>query len=562
MEISGFLCVGGQLLRLIQSPLRRVEIAMLWLLLLAGVTTTRGLLASSQRGGGFRRVARCEATVSPSSSSSDEGRSVKEAAPQSVRRVSRSKLPTIAVIGRPNVGKSTFVNRICDAGNSRGAIVRDEPGITRDRIYQDAEWCGREFQVVDTGGLLFDDDNDEVFAKEIRQQAALALEDSCAAILVCDGRDGRLRIDEDIAEYLRKTWPQANGRKLPVVLAINKCENVNVEISSTGEFWQLGLGEPLACSAVHGNGVAEVLDALLPALDSEIERRGVEDSTGEKKEEGVDVAIVGRPNVGKSSLLNRFLGTQRSIVSDVAGTTRDAIDETVEVDGTPYRFIDTAGVRRRARVKEKTAEALMVSSSFRAVKRSDVVLLVVDSTVEPTDQDAALAKLIADDGRACVVIANKWDVKEDKDEKSTRRVSTLIREQLSAVSWAEILFVSALTGQRCLKTYAAIDRAVASHRKRVPTAVVNQVVRDAMMWQPPPSTPKGSGKIYYVSQTSTKPPTMVAICNDPRYFSPNYKRYLERKIRDSLPFVGTPIKLILRGKRLREEMRDANRRGR
>lgn len=532
----------------------------MWLLLLFEASSkTQGLalLCRPTSSVGHRRVGR-EATVNPSS---EEGRSVKEAAPQSVRRVSRSKLPTIAVIGRPNVGKSTFVNRICDAGSSGGAIVRDEPGITRDRIYQEAEWCGRDFQVVDTGGLLFDDDNDEVFSREIRQQAALALEDSCAAILVCDGRDGRLRVDEDIAEYLRKAWPQANGRKLPVILAVNKCENVNVEVSSTGEFWQLGLGEPLPCSAVHGNGVAEVLDALLPALDEEIERRGIEDKEGsKKKEEGVDVAIVGRPNVGKSSLLNRFLGTQRSIVSDIAGTTRDAIDETVEVDGTPYRFVDTAGVRRKARVKEKTAESLMVSSSFRAIKRSDVVLLVVDSTVEPTDQDAALAKLIADDGRACVVIANKWDVKEDKDEKSTRQVSTLIKEQLSAVNWAEILFVSALTGQRCLKTYAAVDRAVANHRKRVPTAVVNQVVRDAMMWQPPPSTPKGSGKIYYVSQTSTKPPTMVAICNDPRLFSPNYRRYLERKIRDSLPFVGTPIKLILRGKRLREEMRDASKR--
>lgn len=489
----------------------------------------------------------------------DGGRMVKELAPQRLRLVKRGKLPTVAVIGRPNVGKSTLVNRICDAGNE-GGIVRDEPGVTRDRIYQAAEWCGRRFEVVDTGGLLFEDDPDALFVDEIRQQASIAIEQSCVAVLVCDGRAGRLRVDEEIASFLRR-WPKVRGRVLPVVVAVNKCENVETEVSATADFWHLGLGEPLPCSAVHGNGVAEVLDALLPALDAEVggDRHGT--SQGENSDEGsINVAIVGRPNVGKSSLLNRFLGAPRSIVSAVAGTTRDVVDESLEVDGQIFRFVDTAGVRRKARVKNKTEEA-MVGRALKAIRRADVALLVVDSTVEPTDQDAALAQRINDDGRACVVLANKWDIKPDKTDKSTRQVATVLRESLAPVAWAEILFLSALTGQRCLKVYAAIDRAVQNHRKRTSTAILNQIVREAMLWQPPPAAPgKGNGKIYYVSQTAVAPPTVVAICNDPRLFSSNYRRYLERKVREALPLTGTPLRILFKGKRLRMEERDASKR--
>lgn len=490
--------------------------------------------------------------------SEDAGRTLKEVAPQRLRLVKRGKLPTVAVIGRPNVGKSTLVNRICDAGNE-GGIVRDEPGVTRDRIYQAAEWCGRRFEVVDTGGLLFEDDPDALFVDEIREQASIAIEESCAAVLVCDGRAGRLRVDEEIASFLRR-WPKVKGRALPVIVAVNKCENVETEVSATADFWHLGLGEPLPCSAVHGNGVAEVLDALLPALDAEVGHRRAS-SQGENSDEGsISVAIVGRPNVGKSSLLNRFLGAQRSIVSAVAGTTRDVVDENLEVDGRIFRFVDTAGVRRKARVKNKTEEA-MVGRALKAIRRADVVLLVVDSTVEPTDQDAALAQRINDDGRACVVLANKWDIKPDKTDKSTRQVATVLRECLAPVAWAEVLFLSALTGQRCLKVYAAIDRAVENHRKRTSTAILNQIIREALMWQPPPATAgKGSGKIYYVSQTAVAPPTVIAICNDPRLFSSNYRRYLERKVREALPLTGTPLRILFKGKRLRTEERDASKR--
>lgn len=471
--------------------------------------------------------------------------------PQRWQRVARGSVPTITVVGRPNVGKSTFVNRLCDAGGADGAIVRNEPGITRDRIYQRAEWCGREFDVVDTGGLIFDDSPDAVFASEIREQALLALRESCAVVFVVDGRTGCDSVDEQVATFLRK-------HSLPKVLAVNKCENPAIAIEACADFWSLGLGEPLPCSAVHGNGVAEVLDALLPAIDADAERRAQEPDDHVPT---CNVALMGRPNVGKSSLLNRFLGEERSIVSAVPGTTRDAVDERVQVDGAQYRFVDTAGVRRRNRVNNPTEEA-MVGRALRAARRSDVVLLVVDSTVEPSDQDAALAQRIADDGRACVVLANKWDIKEEKDEKSTLRVAKAIREHCSAVSWAEVVFVSALTGQRCLKVYGAIDRAVANHRKRVPTAMVNEILRDAILWQPPPAqvAKGGAGKIYFASQVGVSPPTIVAMCNDPRLFTDNYKRYLERKLREALPFEGTPVRLVLRGKRLRDAERETRRR--
>mmetsp|Transcript_38055 Transcript_38055/g.122179 ORF Transcript_38055/g.122179 Transcript_38055/m.122179 type:complete len:538 (+) Transcript_38055:2-1615(+) len=494
---------------------------------------------------------------------------------QRVRRVSRGQVPTIAIIGRPNVGKSTLTNRLCDAGQTNGAIVFDEPGVTRDRIYQHATWEGRDFDVVDTGGLLFDD-SDGLFAEEIREQAQVALAESCAAVLVVDGREGRTRIDEQIAEFLRKQ----RKRNFRTVVAVNKCENHRTEVSLAADFWCLGLGEPMACSGIHGNGVAEVLDELLPSIDdaweavaAKAEKEKHESSGGalvsssssvkvEEDDPQIDVAFLGRPNVGKSSLLNRFLGQPRSIVSSTPGTTRDAVDESVTVDDRTFRFVDTAGVRRKTRVTKAGPEEKMVGRALLAVKRADVVLLVLDSTVEPTDQDAALARRIKQDGRACVILANKWDIKDDKDEASTRIAAKSIRESLSDVAWADILFVSAETGQRCLRVYGAVETAVKNHRKRVPTNVVNEVIRDALLWQQPPaSSSGGAGKIYFASQTGIAPPTIVAMCNDPKLFTDNYKRYLERKLRESLDWTGTPIRLIFRAKRLRDELRDRRRPG-
>ncbi|KAJ1460200.1 P-loop containing nucleoside triphosphate hydrolase protein [Pelagophyceae sp. CCMP2097] len=480
--------------------------------------------------------------------------------PSKLKRVPRGARPTVAIIGRPNVGKSMLVNRMCDAGNKNGAIVFDEPGVTRDRVYQRAEWGGREFDVIDTGGLLFEDDEESLFISEIREQATIALREACVAIVVVDGREGLLRIDEEIAAYLRATW-KGGSKNRKVVLAVNKCESADKEAELVAEFWTLGLGEPFACSAIHGNGVAEVLDAILDPIDEDWKLR--KDYKPDTKPY-IDVALLGRPNVGKSSLLNRLLGDggQRSIVSDIAGTTRDAVDASLEVDGKVLRFIDTAGVRRKSKVQDGT-EPFMVERSLRAVRRCDVVLLVVDTSAPLTDQDSALARRVSEDGRACVIIANKWDIVDDKDSTSTNRAALEIRDSLPEIaSWAEIVFVSALTGQRCLKIYSAIERAANNHRRRINTATLNDVVRDAMVWQPPPANKigKGSAKVYYVAQTSSRPPTIVCMCNDPKLFTDNYKRYLERKLRENLGFDGTPVRIVFRGKRLREEQQDAKKR--
>ena len=323
----------------------------------------------------------------------------------------------------------------------------------------------------------------------------------------------------------------------------------------------------MPCSAIHGYGVAEVLDAVLPAVDNAIElrRQQIEQLDAQEAIPRINVALLGRPNVGKSSLMNRFLGPgeQRSIVSDVAGTTRDAVDAELDVDGAIFRFVDTAGVRRKARVKDGT-ETQMVGRALKAAKLADVVLLVVDATAEITDQDAMLAQRIADDGRACVVLANKWDIYEDKNEGSTREVLKVLRETLTAVSWAEVVFCSAETGQRCLKVYDAVKRARESHHHRVSTATLNEVIRDAMLWQPPPATAAGknAGKVYFVSQTAVAPPTFVCMCNDPKAFPKNYRRFLERKLRESMPFTGTPVRFVFRARRQREAERDGRKRSR
>ena len=531
-------------------------------LLLAALAATAGAWRPGGRAPALRLPSRLGATIDDTEAPEAAfGASSSSGAPKRLKRVPRGARPTVAIIGRPNVGKSSLVNRLCDAGK-KGTIAVNEAGVTRDRVYQKAEWCGRTFDVVDTGGLLFEDEEGALFLDEIREQATLALREACACVVVVDGRAGSTRLDDDIARFLRR-WPD---QTLEVVLAVNKCESAEREAELVADFWPLGLGEPRACSAIHGNGVAEVLDALLPALDASIEAKAAQIKTMDAidAKPHVNVCFLGRPNVGKSSLLNRFLGPgeTRAIVSDVAGTTRDAVDAELDVDGTIFRFVDTAGVRRKARVTKQGTEPEMVARALRTARLADVVLLVVDATQELSDQDAALAQRVADDGRACVVLANKWDAYEDKDEASTRAVEKKIKETLTAVSWAEVVFLSAKTGQRCLKVYAALQRAVDAHRRRVATATLNEVIRDAMLWQPPPASAggKAGAKIYFVSQTAVAPPTIVAMCNSPAAFTDNYKRYLERKLRESLNFAGTPVSFIFRGRRLRDSNRDAAKR--
>lgn len=447
-------------------------------------------------------------------------------------------LPIVAIIGRPNVGKSTLVNRLAGTPD---AIVHDEPGITRDRTYRRAFWLDREFQVVDTGGLVFDDDTE--FLPLIREQAMAALTEASVAIFVVDGQQGVTGGDEAIASWLRE-------QSVPIVLAVNKCESPTTGIMQAAQFWEMGLGEPYPISGIHGSGTGELLDELiqyLPAMD-EIE-----------EENEIKVAIIGRPNVGKSSLLNAFLGENRAIVSPISGTTRDAIDTVVERNGKIYRLIDTAGIRRKKNV-EYGAEFFGINRAFKAINRADVVLLVIDAIDQVTDQDQKLADRIIEEGRACVIVVNKWDAIE-KDTYTILDYEKDVRARLYFMDWAELIFISAKTGQRVEKILNLVDNAAQSHERRVTTSVINEVIEEAVSWHSPPVTRQGKqGKIYYGTQVSSKPPTFVLFVNDPKRFNDNYRRYIDSQFRKQLGFPGTPIRLIWRGKSAREvERNTANR---
>lgn len=444
-------------------------------------------------------------------------------------------LPVVAIIGRPNVGKSTLVNRLA---NVTDAIVHDEPGVTRDRTYRQAFWCDREFLVVDTGGLVFDDDTE--FLPLIREQAMLALAEASAAILVVDGRAGINAADESIATWLRQ-------QSVPVLLAVNKCESVEQGLIQAAEFWSLGLGEPFAVSGIHGNGTGELLDELVKHLPPTPEIEDVDE---------IKVAIVGRPNVGKSSLLNAFVGEQRAIVSPISGTTRDAIDMVVERQGQRYRLIDTAGIRKKKNV-EYGPEFFGINRAFKAIRRADVVLMVIDAIDGVTEQDQKLAGRIIEDGRACVLVVNKWDAVE-KDSYTIYSHEKQLKARLHFTEWSETIFVSALTGLRIEKILDLVNVAAEQHKRRVSTAVLNEALEEALRWHTPPTTRQGrQGKIYYCTQVSSQPPTIALFVNDPNLFNDNFRRYIERQFRQQLGFTGTPIRLLWRGKKVRELERNS-----
>lgn len=439
-------------------------------------------------------------------------------------------LPIVAIIGRPNVGKSAMVNRL--AGD-RQAIVHDEPGITRDRTYRTAFWQDREFQVVDTGGLVFDDDTE--FLPLIREQAMAALAEASAALFVVDGQAGPTAADAEIAQWLRQ-------QPVPVLLAVNKCESLEHGLIQATQFWELGLGEPYPLSAIHGNGTGELLDELISHLPLVSEIPDIQETK---------VAIVGRPNVGKSSLLNAFLGEKRAIVSPISGTTRDAIDTVVERDGKRYRLIDTAGIRKKKNV-EYGAEFFSINRAFKAIRRSDVVLLVIDVIDGITEQDQKLASRIADEGRACAIVVNKWDAIE-KDSYTIFDYQRHVKDRLYFLDWAESIFVSAITGQRVKKILDLVDKAAEQHQRRVSTSVINEVLQEAISWHSPPTNRQGrQGKIYYGTQVRSQPPTIALFVNDPKRFNENYRRYIESQIRKNLDFTGTPIRLLWRGKKARD----------
>ncbi len=443
--------------------------------------------------------------------------------------------PVVAIIGRPNVGKSTLVNRLCQ---SREAIVHDKPGMTRDRNYQDGFWRDREFRVVDTGGLVFDDDSE--FLPEIREQANLALAEAAVALVIVDGQQGVTASDEAIAQWLR-------SHPCKSLLAVNKCESPEQGLAMAAEFWRLGLGEPYPISAIHGAGTGDLLDLVVSLLPPKL----LEDDEAEP----IQMAIIGRPNVGKSSLLNSICGEPRAIVSPIRGTTRDTIDTNLKRQGQAWKLIDTAGIRRRRSVNYGP-EFFGINRSFKAIERSDICVLVIDALDGVTEQDQRLAGRIEEAGRACVLVVNKWDAVE-KDSHTMSRVEKELRAKLYFLDWATMLFTSALTGQRVESIFALANIAVEQHRRRVSTSVVNEVLKEALSWRSPPTTRGGrQGRLYYGTQVANRPPSFTMFVNDPKLFGDTYRRYVERHLREGLGFDGTPLKLFWRGKQQRDAERD------
>ena len=433
--------------------------------------------------------------------------------------------PVIAIVGRPNVGKSMLFNRIAE---KRAAIVEDTPGVTRDRIYADAEWCGRPFTVIDTGGI--EPRTDDEILKFMRQQALLAIDHADVVVLVVDVRTGMTAADADVAAMLKRA-------KKPLVLAVNKLDAPGAPPAELYEFYNLGLGDPMGISALHGNGVGDLLDVCFehfpPVQETQEEDAGV-----------IRVAVIGKPNAGKSSLVNKVLGEERVIVSDVAGTTRDSIDTLVLRGEDRYIFIDTAGIRRKSRVEE-AIERFSVLRAQMAVERADVCLLLIDATDGITEQDTKVAGLAHDSGKAVVIVVNKWDLIE-KETGTQAEFEKKIRVELAYMPYAPIIFISAKTGQRVENLFALIKKGYAAATTRVTTGQLNGVLADATARVQPPTDKGRRLKVFYMTQVGIQPPTFVCFCNDARLFHYSYLRYLENRIRDVYPLEGTPIKMIVR----------------
>jgi GTP-binding protein len=451
-------------------------------------------------------------------------------------------MPVVALVGRPNVGKSTLFNRLA---GERISIVEDEPGTTRDRLYATTEWTGHAFILIDTGGVdvaLTDKavrkDGPEAlgqssrsFAREIRQQAEVAISEADVVVLVMDARDGLTEADRDVADILRRS-------ARPIILAVNKAENVERRQGAL-EFYELGLGEPYAISAHHGAGTGDLLDAIVAHLPQVAEE--------EVDPDRVRIAIVGRPNVGKSSLLNALIQEERAIVSAIPGTTRDAIDTEMTWQGQKITLVDTAGIRRRGRV-EVGVEKYSVMRALNAVQRSDVVLLVLDATTGVTSQDTHVAGFVLEAYKSVAVIVNKWDAVEDKDNESVARFTAEVRNKLRFLDYVPVLFVSALTRQRVSKIMPLAVSIAGERTRRIPTAELNRLLREALTARPAMSRRGKQLKLLYATQAEVAPPTFVLFVNDPELVHFTYERYLENRIREVYPFVGTPIRLRFRAR--------------
>ena len=439
--------------------------------------------------------------------------------------------PVVAIVGRPNVGKSTLFNVLAGEMIS---IVKDTPGVTRDRIYADVSWLDQDFTLIDTGGI--EPESSDIILSQMREQAQIAIDTAHVIIFITDVRQGLVDADSKVADMLRR------ARK-PVILAVNKVDNFDKFMPDVYEFYNLGIGDPNPVSASSRLGIGDLLDAVVSYFPEKTEE--------EEEDERPRVAIVGKPNVGKSSIINKLLGENRVIVSDIAGTTRDAIDTEIVHDGREYVFIDTAGLRRKSKIKEDL-ERYSIIRTVTAVERADVVLMVIDAVEGVTEQDAKIAGIAHERGKGVIIVVNKWDAIE-KNDKTMREYEGKIRNVLSYMPYAEIMYISAKTGQRIHKLFEMIDMVIENQSLRIATGVLNEIMTEAVAMQQPPSDKGKRLKLYYITQVSVKPPTFVIFVNDKELMHFSYTRYLENKIREAFGFRGTSLKFFIRERKEKEK---------
>ena len=439
--------------------------------------------------------------------------------------------PVVAIVGRPNVGKSTLFNALA---GEKIAIVKDTPWVTRDRIYADVTWLDKEFTLIDTGGI--EPDSRDIILSQMREQAQIAIDTADVIIFITDVKQGLVDADSKVADMLRRS-----GK--PVVLVVNKVDNFDKYMPDVYEFYNLGIGDPVPVSAASRLGLGDMLDIVSGHFP--------EGSAQEEEDDRPRIAIVGKPNVGKSSIVNRLLGENRVIVSDVAGTTRDAIDTEIVHNGKEYIFIDTAGLRRKNKIKEEL-ERYSIIRTVTAVERADVVLMVIDATEGVTEQDAKIAGIAHERGKGIIIVVNKWDAIE-KNDRTMREYENDIRQVLSFMPYAEIMYVSAVTGQRLIKLYDMIDMVIENQTLRIATGVLNEIMTEAVAMQQPPSDKGKRLKLYYITQVSVKPPTFVIFVNDKELMHFSYTRYLENKIREAFGFRGTSLKFFIRERKEKEQ---------
>lgn len=432
--------------------------------------------------------------------------------------------PIVAVVGRPNVGKSTLFNVL--AGR-KISIVKDTPGVTRDRIYADVNWLDKSFTLIDTGGI--EPDSKDIILSQMREQAQIAIDTADVIMFITDVRQGLVDADAKVADMLRRS-------SKPVILVVNKVDNFEKFMPDVYEFYNLGIGDPVPISAESQLGIGDLLDEVISHFP--------EGSADEEEDERPKIAIVGKPNVGKSSIINKLTGDQRVIVSDIAGTTRDAIDTDVKFNGKEYVFIDTAGLRRKNKIKEEL-ERYSIIRTVSAVERADVVIIVIDATEGVTEQDAKIAGIAHERGKGVIIAVNKWDAIE-KDDKTIYKHTNRIREVLAYMPYAELVFISAKTGQRLPKLFETIDAVIENQTLRIQTGVLNEILAEAVAMQQPPSDRGKRLKIFYMTQVGVRPPTFVIFVNDKELMHFSYTRYIENKVRDAFGFRGTPLKFIIR----------------